>query len=102
MSAVRYNVRVRVGDELAERFSGYMLAKHMPDVLATGKFVSAEISRSEDGSFLISYLAGSRPDLDDYLARHTADLREAFSRECPFNAQVEREILDVVDVIDTD
>lgn len=102
MSAVRYNVRVTVDEERAERFIGYMLSKHIPDVLATGKFASAEFARSEGGSFLVSYLADSRPDLDDYLAKHTEILRETFSREFPFDVKAEREILEVLDVIGGD
>lgn len=100
MSAVRYNVRVKIGEELADRFAGYMRSKHIPDVLATGKFEAAEISRSEDGSFLVSYLALSGQDLNDYLARHTETMREAFRREFPFEAKVEREVLEIIDVIE--
>ena len=100
MSAFRYNVRVTVGDDLAERFSGYMLSKHIPDVLATGKFVSAELARSETGAFLISYLAAKRPDLEEYLEEHTERLRDSFAKEFPFEVRVEREILEVLDAID--
>ena len=99
MSEFRYNVRVTVSDDLAERFAGYMRSKHIPDVLATGKFASAEIARSDGGTFLVSYLAGSGSDLDEYLKLHTESLREAFSREFPFEVNVEREIFEVLDVI---
>lgn len=99
MKAVRYNVRVTVGDGLADRFAEYMRSKHIPDVLAAGKFDSGEIARSDDGSFLVSYQAASRSDLDEYLENHTGRLREAFSREFPFEVRVEREVLEVLDAI---
>lgn len=93
-----YAVIIELDEELSDRFEDYMRSKHIPDVLATGKFNGASIARSEEGVYRISYLAPNRESLEDYLAKDTKRLRELFMEEFPFDVSASREVLEVIDV----
>ena len=93
-----YVVNIELADDLAERFEDYMRSKHIPDVLATGKFTGASLARTESGSYRISYFAPYRETLEKYLSEDTARMRDLFANEFPFEVTADREVLEVIDV----
>ncbi len=90
-----YEVTVTVGADLIDAYESYMVDRHIPDVLATGCFVSAEMSQSGE-KFRVSYYAETRESLDRYLASDTERLRADFAEHFPDGVAVTREIWDVI------
>ncbi len=75
-----YNVTINIADSVHEEFLIWM-KKHIPDVLATGKFIAARFSQvlvEEEGgtTYSVQYTAKSRADLDAYYEEDAPRLRE--------------------------
>ena len=95
--AVSYEVTVTLSDPTAaDRFVAWMLEHHIPTVLATGCFRSAELGRTEPSVFRTCYRAADRSDLDRYLVDHTAALRADFDREFGSVARATRQVWETV------
>lgn len=66
-----YNVTINIDESIHEEWLSWMKS-HIPEVLATGKFIEAKLTRvlveEETGGVIYSvqYKAKSRKDLDDY------------------------------------
>lgn len=75
-----YNVTSNVEESIHEQWLVW-IKTHIPQVLATGKFKSATLSRvlvEEDlggVTYSVQYKAASREDLDAYLSQHAVALR---------------------------
>ncbi|MEM6721875.1 MAG: DUF4286 family protein [Bacteroidota bacterium] len=75
-----YNVTINIADNAHEKFLSWM-EKHIPDVLATGKFISARFTQvlveEETGgtTYSVQYTAKSRADLDAYYEEDAPRLR---------------------------
>ena len=69
-----------------------MRQQHIPAVLATGLFTSAEFSRLDDTRFRTRYLTATRAELDRYFQEHAPALREEFARRFGGRASASREI----------
>ncbi|REJ79086.1 MAG: DUF4286 family protein [Acidobacteria bacterium] len=89
---ILYTVYITVPNELESELAKYMCDKHIPDVMATGRFVKAEFSKSDEGGFRTSYTAADRTSLELYLKHDTERLREAFAREFPYKVSAKREV----------
>jgi hypothetical protein len=89
---VAYEVTVEVAAELADQFIAYMLVRHVPDLLSTGCFVSADFSQTGETRFRQRFVAFSREDLDRYLAEHAVKLREDFAKHFPTGTAVTRDV----------
>lgn len=68
-----YNVTINVEDEIHETWLDWMRATHIPEVMATGCFLSHKIykllSRQEDETgytYAIQYSCASMPDYERY------------------------------------
>ena len=94
MSTV-YEVTVTVAERLVETYERYMIDQHIPDVLATGYFVSAEMSRSEE-KYRVRYYAESRERVDAYLTSDTDRLRADFVAHFPNGVTVTRDVWEVI------
>ena len=76
-----YNVTINIDDSVQEEFISWM-KQHIPDVLATGKFVAARFTQvlveEETGgkTYSIQYTAKSRADLDAYYKEDAPRLRQ--------------------------
>jgi hypothetical protein len=92
---ISYEVTVDVAAELVDQFIAYMLIRHVPDLMATGCFISSDFSQAGEVKFRQRYLAFSREDLDRYLAEHAVRLREDFARHFPAGTAVTREVWEV-------
>lgn len=94
---VAYEVSVTLGDPAdARRFAAWMQDHHIPEVLASGCFLEAELSERAPGAFRTRYLAPSRAALDRYVADFAPALRIDFEREFGGRASVSREMWEVL------
>ena len=89
---VSYEVTATVRADLADRYETYMRAHHIPDVLASGCFVGAELGRADAGRFRARYQAADQAALDRYLAEHTGRLRADFAAHFPEGVTLERAV----------
>lgn len=89
---VTYEVTTVVESHLVEAYERYMREVHVPDLLATGCFQGAALTRSTSGRYRVRYEAPSQADLDRYLATHAARLREDFASHFPEGVTVSREV----------
>jgi hypothetical protein len=94
---ISYEVTALVADEERyEAFERFMTDTHIPAVLATGAFVSAEFSRSSPGRYRIRYDAPGRDLLDGYLKEHAPRLRAESTAEFPDGVEFTREEWEVL------
>jgi len=76
-----YNVTVNVDESIHDHWMSWMTDKHIPEVLRTGKFTKALMTRvlvQEDlggVTYSIQYTCPSRELLEDYYQVHAAELR---------------------------
>ena len=86
-----YEITAEVNDELIEPLERYMLEIHIPDVVAAGAFVSAQMVRF-DNIYRITYLIADRPSLDEYMSGPAVKLRSDFAETFPVDVAVTRRI----------
>ncbi len=76
-----YNVTINIDESIHEEFSIW-IRKHIPDVLATGKFTEARLVQvlveEEMGgaTYAVQYTAKSREHLEAYYLEDATQLRE--------------------------
>ena len=87
---ITYEVTALVEPSLAERYENYLRERHIPDLLATGCFVGADLARGDAGCYRVRYEAGSREALDRYLREHAESMRAHFAAFFPSGVQLER------------
>ena len=88
---IRYEVTVLVRADLRDAFERYFIAKHIPEILATGCFLDIRFDRADSGAFRTVYHAATRADLDRYLTEHTARFRADLGRDFPEGITPSRE-----------
>jgi hypothetical protein len=93
---VSYEVTAALDPSLDAEFERYMRERHIPDLMATGCFVSAALARLAPGRFRMRYEAAGPPALDRYQAEHAPRLRAEFTAHYP-EAALEREVLTVLE-----
>ena len=91
MTMVTYEVTATVRADLARQYESYM-RRHIPEVLATGKFVAATLARAPGGRYRARYDAVDQQSLDRYLAEDTTRLRADFSKHFPDGVELSREV----------
>ncbi|WBX76532.1 DUF4286 family protein [Tenacibaculum ovolyticum] len=75
-----YNITINIDDSIHEEWLTW-IKNHVPDVLATGRFLSAKLTQvlveEEMGgaTYSIQYTAKTREDLDDYYKYDADKLR---------------------------
>lgn len=75
-----YNITINIDDSIHEEWLTW-IKNHIPDVLATGRFLSAKLTQvlveEEMGgaTYSIQYTAKTREDLDDYYKYDADKLR---------------------------
>ncbi len=94
---IAYEVTAVVSDPLISQYESYMAGRHIPDVLATGCFAGASISRGDPGKYRISYLASDRAALDRYIADHAPALRDHFNRHFPQGVTLSRQVWQTIE-----
>jgi catechol 2,3-dioxygenase-like lactoylglutathione lyase family enzyme len=94
---VTYEITASVRVDVIDSYERYMRDVHIPDLLATGCFASASLSRSEPGRYRIRYEAPDQAALDRYLATHASELRARVDREFGSAVSLAREVWVVLD-----
>ena len=78
---ILYNVTVSVDVNVSEKWLDWMEKVHIPDVLNTGLFIEAKLSRvlaEEEGgkTYAVQYLLESMDDYNRYKENHAGFLQE--------------------------
>jgi hypothetical protein len=89
---VTYEITTIVEPRLVEAYERYMRQVHIPDLLATGCFHGAALTRAGPGRYRVRYEAPGEADLDRYLATHASRLREDFASHFPEGVTASREV----------
>ena len=89
---VTYEVTTILDARLVEAYERYMRQVHIPDLLATGCFHGAALTRSAMGRYRVRYEAPAEADLERYLANHATRLREDFASHFPQGVTASREV----------
>lgn len=89
---VIYEVTADVDPAGIAKYEAYMRDRHIPDVLATGCFLSATIARSIPGRYRIRYIARNMDILDRYLGTYSDQFREDFAEHLGSSVEVSREV----------
>ncbi len=76
-----YNVTVNIENDVHDEWLGWMKAKHVPDVMATGCFVENKICKvlveEEQGiTYSFQYTCNSMDDLKEYQRLHAPRLQK--------------------------
>lgn len=78
-----YNVTINVSDKIHEAWLPWMAKTHIPDMLATGKFIGARLCkvRMEEPTggttYAVQYTAATQDDLERYYAEDAEKMRQA-------------------------
>jgi len=89
---VLYEVRGTTNDvRLADTIEAYLRVTHIPDVLTTGCFAGAYVSRLDPLTFRTTYVAHDQASLERYFAQHTARMRAEFVKRFPSGVSLTRE-----------
>jgi len=96
-----YNITVNVDHNANESWLKWMKEKHISDVLSTGLFFDAKLSRilaEEQGgkSYSIQYLAKSMEDYEQYREKHASRLQADHEKNFGGKYVAFRTLLDVV------
>lgn len=94
---ITYEITAIVRVDLRDAYERYMRERHIPDLLATGCFVAATLSRSTPGRLRIRYEARHREALDRYLADHAPRLRAHALEHFPDGIELSREEWEVLE-----
>lgn len=92
---VIYEITASVEAELRIEFEDYMKNCHISDLLVTGHFVSAYLTKNQ-ASYRILYFARSAKTLDDYLEFEAPRLRAEMLERFPVGIEFSRENWEVV------
>ncbi len=96
MAQITYEITALVETGLIAEYEEFMTERHIPDLMATGAFASATLSRSSPGRYRIRYEARSRESLDEYLANNAQRLRNHLAGTFPAGIEFTREEWEVL------
>ncbi len=78
-----YNVPINVEKEITEEWLNWMKEIHLPEVMATGKFISFEMYKIQNhnpedtgDNYSVQYKANSMADYEDYVAYYGPALKQ--------------------------
>jgi hypothetical protein len=87
---VTYEVTTTVDPRLVDAYERFMRQVHIPDLLATGCFRGAALTRSAPGRYRVRYEAPTDAALERYLAIHATRLRDDFVSHFPEGVMASR------------
>ena len=91
MSAVQYEVRAIIREDLCAAFEKYMIEVHIPQVMATNAFLSAHLAVLEPGKYRAAYTSPSHEVLRKYLTNVSPRLRDDVAKHFPDGVEFSRE-----------
>lgn len=98
-----YSVTVRVEENIAEEWKTWMVEQHIPDVMATGKFIEYRMCQvmvtTEEGgiNYNIQYLCKDEETLNDYAKNHAPALQKDHNDKYAGKCNAFRTVLELVD-----
>jgi len=96
-----YEITARVKRALIAKYEAYMRETHIPDLLGTGYFESAEMARMSEENYRVRYVSKDRETLEMYFQHDANQLRQDFIEHFPTGIEVSREILEVIHKAET-
>jgi hypothetical protein len=93
-----YEITAAIRADLVEKYEKYMRERHIPDLLETGYFRVAHLTRSAENRYQIRYEAHDQPALDQYLKNDAERLRADFLEHFPEGVTVTRDVWEVLEV----
>jgi hypothetical protein len=96
MSQVTYEVTATVDTDVCSDYERFMTDTHIPEMIATGNFVSATLGRSEPGRYRVRYEAKDRAALERYLTSDAPTVRKHFVERFPTGVELSREEWEIV------
>jgi hypothetical protein len=85
-----YEVTAKVGPHIADEYERCMIEQHIPDVLRTGAFTSANFLMNADGLYQARYAAVDRDALDRYFEESADLLRQDVLKRFPQGIEFSR------------
>ena len=91
-----YEVTAVVDEGRTAEFETYMSDEHVPDVLATGCFAAAFFARADGGGYVLGYHVNKPEDMQRYLDKYAARLRQDVVRRFGESVKTSRRMLEIV------
>jgi hypothetical protein len=96
-----YNITSIIEPDIKEGYLDYMKKEHMPEVMATGKFLECNLFQLTDPvneglTFCAQYTAKNQEDLNDYRENYSPELQAKFQVKFPDKVVAFRSILEKV------
>jgi hypothetical protein len=97
-----YNVTINIDNSVAEEWLAWMKSTHIPEVMATGYFLSNQIARlllEEDNggtTYAVQYTCNSLEDLEEYQRDHAPELQAKVLKRYPEKFVAFRSLLEIV------
>lgn len=88
---VTYEITATVRSDLCAEYERFMSTRHIPDLMATGAFAGATLSRAAPGRYRARYEAHDGAALAGYLERDAPTLRRHFADAFPVGVELSRE-----------
>jgi hypothetical protein len=80
---ILYNVTLNVDDEIKEEWLKWMKEVHLPEVMATGKFISYEMYKIQNhnpedksNNYTVQYFTNSIDEYNDYVLTYGPALKQ--------------------------
>lgn len=89
---ISYEVTVEVAPAQAAAYIVYMRDRHIPDLMATGCFITAELEQDGPARFRQRYRPRDQAALDRYLAEHAPAFRLDFQQHFPERISISRAV----------
>jgi hypothetical protein len=93
-----YEITATVRADLIEAYEKYMRENHIPDLLETGFFGGAKLTRAGENHYRIQYEAHDKTALDEYLNTEAARLRADFLAHFADGVELTRENWEVLQI----
>lgn len=81
-----YNVTTIIEEDIQDKYIQFMKNIHMPEVMATGKFMSCNLLKltepvNEGVTYCAQYITDEQQKLEDYRKNFSPKLQEDFQKE---------------------
>lgn len=97
-----YNVTVSVEESVKNEWLNWMKTEHIPEVMACGVFIKAQINRvivqtDSDNTFAIAYTCSSIKELRQYQIKFAPELKKKHNDKFKDKAAAFRTIMEVIE-----
>jgi len=101
-SKIVYNVTIQVEKDTSEEWLEWMKAEHIPDVMATGMFLSYQINRvikeDEGGiTYAVQYICQDMKTLHQYQIKHAQKLQAEHTNRYQGKFVAFRTLMEILD-----